>query len=373
MKKFSLLFGVSATALFMVLAPASYAFTWAQFMEYGKKNQGSGGSTYSRPSNSSGGSSEPSDDERASVAATSYCRMRSNGMDHTSSWDYVYGKMKDQTGLFGMFKMSPQRAADLITDKILNSDGSCIRYISDIRSPAPKTSKPLEPTQQPSTSVQFEQTAQSLKSSGGASDVARLAQAITVQIAGSGSTGSGVLINKNGNRYTVLTAMHVLAGQAGSETLEITTYDGKRYPVKTSRISKVDNADIASIVFASDVDYQVAKVSRTFQPSVGEPVFVAGYPLPTSAVPESLWRFLKGDVISYSSRDLPGGYRLLYSNPTLDGMSGGPVLNQAGELIAIHGRAEINDRRSDELGKPVPTGTRQGIPVDTYCRSYICD
>ena len=45
-----------------------------------------------------------------------------------------------------------------------------------------------------------------------ASAIARIAVAITVRIEGAGSPGSGVLVKKEGNRYTVLTAWHVVSG-----------------------------------------------------------------------------------------------------------------------------------------------------------------
>jgi hypothetical protein len=42
--------------------------------------------------------------------------------------------------------------------------------------------------------------------------VAKVAEAITVRIEGA-TQGSGVLVKREGNRYTVLTAWHVVSGQ----------------------------------------------------------------------------------------------------------------------------------------------------------------
>ena len=46
--------------------------------------------------------------------------------------------------------------------------------------------------------------------------VARIAKAITVRIEGS-TQGSGVIVKKEGNRYTVLTAWHVVSGNRPRE------------------------------------------------------------------------------------------------------------------------------------------------------------
>ena len=49
-----------------------------------------------------------------------------------------------------------------------------------------------------------------------ASAVARIAKAITVRIEGS-TQGSGVIVKREGNRYTVLTAWHVVSGNRPRE------------------------------------------------------------------------------------------------------------------------------------------------------------
>ncbi len=53
-----------------------------------------------------------------------------------------------------------------------------------------------------------------------ASAVARIAKAITVRIEGA-TQGSGVLVKKEGNRYTVLTAWHVVESNRPGEELAI--------------------------------------------------------------------------------------------------------------------------------------------------------
>ncbi len=53
-----------------------------------------------------------------------------------------------------------------------------------------------------------------------ASAVARIAKAITVRIEGA-TQGSGVLVKKEGNRYTVLTAWHVVKFKKQREEMAI--------------------------------------------------------------------------------------------------------------------------------------------------------
>ena len=61
-----------------------------------------------------------------------------------------------------------------------------------------------------------------------ASAVARIAKAITVRIEGS-TQGSGVIVRKEGNRYMVLTAWHVVSGNRPGEEVGIYTPDGKQH------------------------------------------------------------------------------------------------------------------------------------------------
>lgn len=99
---------------------------------------------------------------------------------------------------------------------------------------------------------------------------------------------------------------------------------------------------------------------------MGAVIHVAGFPLATSAVPVRLLRLVKGDVMAHASVPIPDGYQLLYSNPTYPGMSGGPVMNAKGELVGIHGRAEVDTSMSDERGIVVKTGTGQAVPISHY-------
>ena len=202
-----------------------------------------------------------------------------------------------------------------------------------------------------------------------ASAVARIAQAITVRIEGS-TQGSGVIVKREGNRYTVLTAWHVVRSTRAGEEVGIYTPDGKVHQFEQGSIQQLGQVDMALLTFSSSKPYEVASLGDIKSVSSGNPIFVSGFPLPTSAVPSSIWRFLDGKVVANATVAIPDGYQLLYSNPTLPGMSGGSVLNSQGQLVGIHGRAERDDQVSLSTGKAVSTGTNQAVPI-SYYRKFV--
>ena len=195
--------------------------------------------------------------------------------------------------------------------------------------------------------------------------VGRVAEAITVRLEGA-TQGSGVLVKRDGNRYTVLTAWHVVSGQRRGEELDIYTPDGQRHSIEQGSIKRLGEVDMAVLSFTSSGSYEVASVGDVKSVSSGSNIYVSGFPLPTSAVPTRLFRFLKGDVIANASVAIPNGYQLLYSNPTLPGMSGGAVLNAQGQLVGIHGQGETDSKMSEQQGVAVKTGTNQAVPIAYY-------
>jgi len=195
--------------------------------------------------------------------------------------------------------------------------------------------------------------------------IGKVAQAITVRIEGA-TQGSGVLVKRDGNRYTVLTAWHVVSGQRAGEELDIYTADGQRHQLEQGSIKRLGQVDMAVLTFSSSTTYEVVRVGDVKSVSSGSRISVSGFPLPTSAVPSRIFRLIKGDVIANASVAIPDGYQLLYDNQTLPGVSGGAVLNAKGELVGIHGKAEKADQVSESSGKAVATGTNQGVPISYY-------
>ena len=155
----------------------------------------------------------------------------------------------------------------------------------------------------------------------------------------------------------------MISSQKPGEEIGIYTHDGKEQKFQAGSIQRLGQVDLAVLKFSSPSSYQVAVLGDVQSVQSGSQIFVSGFPLPTTSVPLPLWRFLKGDVIANASISIPGGYQLLYSNPTLPGMSGGSVLNTNGQLVAIHGRSENDKNMSLATGKAVSTGTNQAVPI----------
>ncbi len=201
------------------------------------------------------------------------------------------------------------------------------------------------------------------------SEVGKVAKQVTVAIKSTESEyGSGIIIQHQGNTYTILTAAHVLKN-AGSG-YNLTTPDGQTYQLQAATVKKFPSqVDLAVAKFTSDRSYPIAKIGDSNSVVEGNTAFVSGFPAPTAAINLSVYVFRKGDVVANSSRPLQGGYAIIYSANTLPGMSGGGVFNDRGELIATHGRGDISESyRPDAENSSVrfKTGNDLGIPVNTF-------
>jgi S1-C subfamily serine protease len=174
-------------------------------------------------------------------------------------------------------------------------------------------------------------------------EVGRVAKPITVKITTSDDTGSGVIIKREGNTYTILTAAHVVRARAKVYTIKTT--DGRQHQLKQQTIKLFpNNIDLAVVKFTSTNTYPVAKIGKSSQAEEGASVYAAGFPAPTRAISAAVYAFKDGKVIAKSSQDLEGGYGIVYSCNTLPGMSGGGIFNENGELIAIHGKGDVDEK-----------------------------
>ena len=193
--------------------------------------------------------------------------------------------------------------------------------------------------------------------------IASHAKAITVRIEGA-TQGSGVITRKSGGNYSVLTAWHVVKAQRSGEELYVITHDSVRHKVNLLPV-KVDHVDLALISFKSKNDYEVAQVGDS-ELEYNQKVLVAGYPISS---PQKLKKEPGNIAYDVPSTHHQDGYVLLYSAPTLAGMSGGPILTAEGRLAGIHGRGSRNEFLTRNTGVLTKTGVNSGIPVRYYLAS----
>ena len=350
-------------ALIAITPSTGKAFTWKQVQKWAHnhRSSSSGGSSYS--SGSYSGSAHQTEEEKAEAPAQHYCDMRANNLDHATSWAYAYGELKRGSGFLGLFGMSESKAKELLINNIVSTrKQECIPFIADFQVVAPHADAPQAREVVPLVATSRVSAPTPVFDVSAVFDKAR---AITVRIEGA-TQGSGVLVRHKGNTYTVLTAWHVVAGQQPDEELEIVMPDGEKHRVTKGSIVHLGDVDMAIMHFSSAMSYPVAKIysDRSLKP--GMPVYVYGYTSWMSPSRPAEARAESGILKASVDAPVADGYQLFYSNQTLPGMSGGPVLDDLGQLVGIHGRAEESSLVETRDGKAVATTTNKGVPISYY-------
>ncbi|MGL5872577.1 MAG: GUN4 domain-containing protein [Xenococcaceae cyanobacterium] len=180
------------------------------------------------------------------------------------------------------------------------------------------------------------------------------AKQITVRIDGQG-TGSGVIIGQSGKSYTVLTNWHVVE-KTGQYTVQ--TPDGRSYSVDYNAVKRLPGVDLAILSFNTDQNYQIAEIGNSERASEGQSVYYAGYPGSLRDESDRFYRFFPVNIVAVLPTPTENGYSLVYDGEALTGMSGGPVLDQNGFLIGIHGQAFIDPRTG--------SSSIYAVPINTY-------
>ncbi len=225
-----------------------------------------------------------------------------------------------------------------------------------------------------------------------ARDVGAIAKKTVVRIeSADGGFGSGVIIGRSEsgtkNIYTVLTAAHVI--KTPNTLYKIVTpvplnssIGRKRVTINLDaqrNIKIIPNLDLAMISFESTHTFAIGTIGNSEYADEGSPVYVAGFPKPGKAITRIALQFTGGMVSSRldesdrNPQERNNGYDLSYTNITRVGMSGGPVFDAAGRIVAIHGQGDRNneipgDESYSGIFSDEKTGFNLGIPIQNFLK-----
>lgn len=163
--------------------------------------------------------------------------------------------------------------------------------------------------------------------------------------------GSGVLFARSGRTYYVLTAKHVVDL---NDSYQIVTEDGNEYKIDYSDIIPLkEDLDLAVLIFTSYDNYDVARLGNSDLLYRGSSVYLSGW-----VKSEKELRLTFGEITNFRNNKPKDGYSLIYNNKyTSNGMSGGPLLNNKGCLVGIHGRRQYipgwGQQENGYLGIPI--------------------
>ncbi|MFN5872594.1 MAG: serine protease [Aphanizomenon sp.] len=199
----------------------------------------------------------------------------------------------------------------------------------------------------------------------------------TVQInsLGNGSPGgSGVIIDKRGKIYTVLTANHVVCEAiegrkpvtcATDVTYTIRTHNGKDYPIKDRQILQKNpkDPDLAIVTFEAQENYPIAPLGNSDDVKRLAEITIAGFPsIFGNKGKDRIYTFTRGKVVTFNDKGV-NGYSLVYNAITFIGNSGSPVFDSYGRVVGIHGLADAGGG-DDNTSQPETRGKRKlPIPV----------
>ncbi|MGB3514414.1 MAG: serine protease [Microcoleaceae cyanobacterium] len=169
----------------------------------------------------------------------------------------------------------------------------------------------------------------------------KTAAKFTVKIISGESWGTGILVQKQGNIYTLVTNGHVLKDK--TEKFIVETEDDQQYQASllvNFHHGQTTGNDLAILQFNSPKNYPVAGLTKWEKE---ERVMAVGFPTDvniTNSNNDGLTCTKLGDVSEYLAKPMQSGYQIGYELTIFNGMSGGPLLNNGGQLVGIIGMGE---------------------------------
>lgn len=202
-----------------------------------------------------------------------------------------------------------------------------------------------------------------------------------------GGHGTGFIVPGAARVCTVLTAHHVVEGHS----LNLQTNDKKLH--KTNSIQANPNLDLAVVTFPSvgeTCPYPSLNLGDSDSVKQTDQIYISGFP-DRAGGGKLVQQFVRGLVSGLDV--LEQGYGISYDASTFGGMSGGPVLDTSGKVVAVHGKTDaqiVADLQSQQAslspqqqaalqqaaarvaGGGVQVNTfRWGIPIKTYLANLV--
>lgn len=172
--------------------------------------------------------------------------------------------------------------------------------------------------------------------------------------------GTGFILRVGSSLFFV-TAKHVLGDV--SETARVQLQDGRTLSFPAIRQLSINDIDLAIVPISEAEAGGDYSLPAERPPSLGDSLVVWGYPVNQTSIDTELHN-RPGKYIGVPpiSND---GYQLLYSSQTQVGFSGGPILNDEGHVVGVHGRSESTITAA---GVQERTGRALGIPISELLR-----
>jgi S1-C subfamily serine protease len=170
--------------------------------------------------------------------------------------------------------------------------------------------------------------------------IQKIARSVTLRIEvtgnGNSGTGSGVIIQKQGNSYFFATNAHVVCSNRKNylkncekyPNYKIITPDRQSHTITATAVNILPNLDIAIVRFQSDRNYAVATLGNSDKLTIDAPIYTAGFPASSSSL-----SFHSGTIVASGRNRLTGddgGYTIIYDALTNPGMSGSGVFDRLG-------------------------------------------
>jgi serine protease Do len=180
--------------------------------------------------------------------------------------------------------------------------------------------------------------------------------------------GSGFFIEGAPDVCTILTAKHVVP-EGNDNDISIQTIAGK-LPFKPANIQRSEKADLAVLTFkplaGGNCSFPALKLGDYNSISLAQPIYISSYAGSVNGEVQTSFYITSVN----EKRRRADGDEIGYKADTQGGISGSPVLNELGEVIAVHKSSYLGDKNSNPSPKD-RAYVDLGVPITLYQQDAI--